>query len=53
MTNGNLIFEYLKKRRGIAADPEFYARVDEWAAWWRGFYRPFHEFAENGAAACP
>ena len=53
MTNGNLIFEYLKKRRGIAADPEFYARVDEWAAWWRGFFRPFHEFAENGAGGVP
>lgn len=32
---------------------EFYAKIDEWRAWWQGFYRPFHEFSECGAGGCP
>ena len=31
----------------------YYARIAEWDSWWRGFHRPFHEFAEGTASGPP
>lgn len=47
------ILEYLKKEHGVAAPEAYYAVIDEWNAWRRGFYKPFHEFSETGASGFP
>ncbi len=43
------VIEYLNKQKGYNISAEYYAKVDIWRDWWRGFYKPFHEFTEvNG-----
>lgn len=52
MDNG-IVFDYLKKRYGISVNTDYYTKINEWNAWWRGFVKPFHEFSENGACGVP
>lgn len=52
MTDG-IIFDYLEERYGISAPRAYYARIAEWDAWRRGFWRPFHEFSENCQSGMP
>ncbi len=52
MTDG-IIFDYLKERHGIEAPRPYYAVIEEWDAWRRGFWRPFHEFTESSAGGRP
>ena len=47
------IVEYLEREHGVRAPREYYGRIDEWRAWWQGYYRPFHEFSECGAGGYP
>ncbi len=48
-----VILDYLEKSLGIAPPRGYYSKIDEWKAWWRGFYKPFHEFSESGAGGYP
>jgi A118 family predicted phage portal protein len=44
------IIEYLKKELGYEDLPSsYYKHIAEWIAWWRGFYKPFHQFTERGS----
>ena len=49
----SIIFDYLRERHGIEPPCAYYALIDEWDAWRRGFWRPFHEFTENSAGGRP
>lgn len=43
------VIDYLKQKKGYDLSADYYKNVTIWEAWWRGFYKPFHEFAEvNG-----
>ena len=45
--NIQLIIDLLNKETGGRLSGAYYARVREWEAWWRGCYRPFHQFRER------
>ena len=51
--DNNIVFDYLEKHHGICVNYDFYYKIDEWTAWWRGFCKPFHEFSENGIGGMP
>ena len=51
--DNNIVFDYLEKHHGICVNYDFYSKIDEWTAWWRGFCKPFHEFSENGIGGMP
>jgi A118 family predicted phage portal protein len=43
------IVEYLNKTKGYAIPSDYYEKIGVWRDWWRGFYKPFHEYREvNG-----
>ncbi len=44
--NIQLIIDTLNKETGGNLSGAYYARIREWEAWWRGCYRPFHQFRE-------
>ena len=47
--NINTVIEYLNKQRGYDLSGAYYSDIHDWTAWWKGFYKPFHEFVEvNG-----
>jgi len=47
--NIKTIVEFLNKEKGYAIPTEHYDRIEIWQDWWKGFYKPFHEFIElNG-----
>lgn len=31
----------------------YYTKIREWEDWWKGYYKPFHEFTENGVGGIP
>lgn len=39
------IFEILETEGYSAADPNFYQKIDEWHAWWRGDVKKFHHYS--------
>ncbi len=39
---------WLNKTRGWHIEGSYYAAIDEWRAWWRGEYSPFHTVKEAG-----
>lgn len=43
------IISYMNKEYGYEIDSRYYGNIDIWTCWWRGYYKPFHEFVENGA----
>ena len=45
--NIQLIIELLNRETGGNLSGAYYARIREWEAWWRGCYRPFHQFRER------
>lgn len=46
------IIDYLNKQKGYAVSPDYYTHIQHWEEWWKGYYRPFHEYTEiNGTAA--
>ena len=49
----NKIFDYLESVHGITPPRAYYARIAEWNAWRRGFYKPFHEFSESSVGGVP
>ncbi len=47
--NIGAIIDLLNKERKYNLSADFYGHIDIWRDWWRGFYKPFHEFHElNG-----
>ncbi len=42
-TNSNII-EFVRKKYGCAVSGEFYAQIDIWKSWWKGYYQPFHDY---------
>ncbi len=47
--NIGMIIEYINRERGLSLSAEYYSHIEEWLNWWRGYYKPFHEFKElNG-----
>lgn len=41
------IIETLNRELGGTISGAFYTRIQEWEDWWRGCYRPFHQFKER------
>lgn len=47
--NISAVVEHLNKKNGYRLPSGYYANIEVWQSWWRGFYKPFHEFSElNG-----
>ena len=47
------ILNSLSERVGAAVGIGYYAKIDEWLAWWRGTNRSFHYYWENGVGGYP
>lgn len=47
--NTKEIINYMNKVYGYNIDSRYYTEIEAWECWWRGHYKPFHEFYENGA----
>ena len=46
------MIEYLNKTKKYGIPADYYDHIQVWLNWWKGFYKPFHEFTEiNGTAA--
>lgn len=45
--NINVIIEYLNKEKGYNINGNYYNNINVWESWWKGFYKPFHEFTES------
>lgn len=41
------IIKQINKKTGYNLTADYYAHIDTWDAWWRGFYAPFHEYRER------
>lgn len=40
------VINFINKEYGYQIPSEYYTKIEEWRDWWRGFYKPFHEFHE-------
>ncbi len=47
--NITTVIDDLNRRQGLSLSAEYYAQIEEWMCWWRGFYKPFHTFVETAA----
>lgn len=44
------VIKYLNKELKYDISSSYYEHIKKWDDWWRGFYKPFHEFTEvNGS----
>lgn len=43
------LIDYINKERGTNLSAGYYQHIQDWMCWWRGFYKPFHEFVETAA----
>lgn len=41
------MIELLNRERHADIPSEYYSQIKIWRDWWRGFYKPFHEFRER------
>ena len=41
------LIDYINKERGTNLSAGYYQYIQDWMCWWRGFYKPFHEFVET------
>lgn len=46
--NINAVVDYLNKVNGYDVPTSYYAYIQEWEDWWKGYYKPFHDFTETG-----
>lgn len=48
----SVIIDKLNKEYACNIASEYYGIIDEWTDWWRGYFKPFHQFTEycNGKA---
>lgn len=44
--NIKTVVEHLNKTKGYAIPSDYYGEISIWRDWWKGFYKPFHEFNE-------
>lgn len=47
--NIEILIDHINKERGIHLSAGYYKEIQMWMDWWRGFYKPFHQFTEVGA----
>lgn len=40
------IIDLLNKEKQYNLSPDYYSKVDIWRDWWKGFYKPFHQYTE-------
>lgn len=40
------VVEYLNRTKQYNIPSEYYSHIQIWQSWWKGFYKPFHEFVE-------
>lgn len=41
------VIELLNHEKGYNLNGNYYAHIDIWRDWWRGFHKPFHEYLER------
>lgn len=46
--NIEILIDHINKERGIHLSAGYYREIQTWMDWWRGFYKPFHQFFELG-----
>ncbi|MFA6813770.1 MAG: phage portal protein [Bacteroidaceae bacterium] len=47
----NTIIEYLNKRGFTTTPSEYYAYIQEWDDWYKGYFKPFHSYVQyNGTS---
>lgn len=49
----SLVVDYLNGSFKTEIKTEYYSYIREWAAWWRGYYKPFHSYQELGVDNAP
>lgn len=42
------VIEHLNKTHGYQLTGDYYKYIEEWRAWWKGYFKPFHHFQERG-----
>ncbi len=42
------VIEHLNKTHGYHLTGDYYKHIEEWRAWWKGYFKPFHHFQERG-----
>lgn len=43
------LIAWINENFGYSISDKYYAKIDEWLNWWRGYYKPFHRFSySNG-----
>ena len=47
-TAAGQVLALLSQRYGCTLESEYYDRIRMWEAWWRGYYKPFHCYREQG-----
>ncbi len=40
------IIDLLNKEKQYNLSSDYYSKVDVWRDWWKGFYKPFHQYTE-------
>ena len=43
------LIDYLNAERHTNIQAGYYRYINEWLCWWRGYFKPFHQFIEIGA----
>jgi len=46
LTIGTVI-NHLNQKKNYNLSADYYEKISTWLDWWRGFYKPFHEFRET------
>ena len=47
------VIHWLNREYGLDLNPAYYACVARWESWWRGYYKPFHQYQEMGMDGAP
>ncbi len=44
------VIDHLNKTKKYGIEKDYYDYIQVWLNWWKGFYKPFHEFIEKNGA---
>lgn len=47
------IITLLQQRYHSVISTDYYKHINEWIDWWRGFYKPFHQYIQRGTKGEP
>ena len=47
------VIHWLNREYGLDLSPAYYAYIARWESWWRGYYKPFHQYQELGMDGAP